>query len=444
METDCPDGVSPGSVFCATLSVPADADDTGAGDLQLSVVVVPALEPKRGAAPLVQLAGGPGNPMTDTASWFLEPGSSSYELRRHRDVILIDQRGTGGSHPLRCPALETIHPLDRMYPPAQVRQCRDELEASHDLTSFGTLAAARDLDRVRQALGHDQVDLWAVSYGTVLAQIYLRTFPDRVRSAVLVGTAPLDARFPLYHATNAQRVLDLVFLECESEAACSRAFPDLRRAWARLLARLGSSEQQVAGKTIRRDVFGEAFRGLLSSTAGQRTVPWIIHEASRGNFQPFLDALPEPSDDGFAEGLYLSITCAESTAWIAADEIESAVAGTFLGEYRVREQMAACSEWPREKPPGTFLSPVDSAVPVLLLVGEMDAVTPPSWSERVARGLSNSLVVRMPHAGHLFWAWEPSAVCFDELALELYSRGEVNGLDTSCATRAQPPSFYIP
>jgi pimeloyl-ACP methyl ester carboxylesterase len=453
----CPEDIDSAAVVCGTLSVPEDYAAEGGRQIQLYVVVVPAAQEQAGEAPLVMLAGGPGNSVADTADWYLEEGSPTWLLRRDRPVILMDRRGTGRSNPLHCPSLETREPLERHYPPEEVRRCRDELAATNDLARFGTIEAARDLDRVRDALQHERVDLWATSYGTVLAQAYLRGFPGRVRSAVLVGTAPLDARFPLHHAASAQRVLDLVFFECQSEPRCNAAYPDLRNDWRNLLAHLEREAPTVTLKRaggddvwvgqLRRDVFGEAFRGLLSSAASLRQLPWIIHEAATGNLSPLLDALATPPDQFFATGLYLSATCAEATARITPDEIDPAVADTFLGDYRVREQHAACEQWPGAQLPEEFFEPVVSDLPVLLLVGDLDYVTPPIWSYQVARGLSHSRVITMPHGGHLFWDWgaeNPSGECFDKLALEFYTRGDARQLDTGCAERVIPPPFTVP
>lgn len=452
----CPENVDADAVSCGILSVPEDYAAPNGRRIDLYVVVVPAVQAQATAVPLMVLGGGPGNPVADTADSYLDETSSAYGLRQDRALILVDQRGTGRSNPLHCVQIETRSPLESMYSLDLVRRCRDDLAANNDLTRFGTREAARDLDAVREALGFERVDLWALSYGTVLAQAYLGVFPERVRSVVLVGTAPLDARFPLFHAASAERVLDLVFFECQSDPRCNAVYPDLRGDWGRLLARLnghptvvtlGAGDGEAWSGELRRDVFGEAFRTLLGSAADLRRVPRIIHAGASGNWSPLLEALTHPPDPFFAEGLYLSVTCAEATARIAAEAIAPAVAATFLGDYRVREQRGACAEWPQPELPEAQFAPVISDVPVLLLVGELDYVTPPAWSYQVARGLSGSRVVVMPHGGHLFWDWgadSPGETCFDELARQFFARGDARELDTSCAERVEPPPFALP
>ena len=450
---DCPDGVDPEAVRCATLQVPENYSEPDGRSIDLYLTIVPAVQANEAWVPLAILAGGPGNSIAGEAGWYLEEGR---DWRLERPLILLDQRGTGFSNPLHCPRIEAQGSLENDYASDLVEACREQLSGKNDLRHFGTREAAQDLDRVREALGYEQIDLWGISYGTILAQAYLRAFPTRVRSAVLVGTALLDSRFPLYHASNAQRALDLLFFECQSDPACSAAYPDLRDDWQKLLNRLDRDPPEVTLQreggepwmgALGRGIFAEDFRGLLGSTGNTRRVPWIIHEAANDNFAPLLEALAGPPDDFFSYGLYLSVTCAEATARIESAQIEPAVMGTFLGDYRVREQIAACSAWPRAEIAKEFFQPVISDVPVLLLVGEMDATTPPMWSYQVARGLSQGTVVSMPYGGHLFWDWgedQQGSECFDNLALAFYASGDAQALDTSCAQNVVPPPFLVP
>src|ERR1051325_2884194 len=220
---------------CGTLIVPEDPARANGRTIALRVVVVPALSPTPGAAPLFHLDGGPGVAASGAAGFYLGPGS---DYRRTRDVVLVDQRGTGGSSALRCPALERRSPLDEYEPVEEVAQCRRELEARTDLGLYSTESAAADLDRVRAALGYDRIDLWALSYGPRLAQVYLKSFGAHVRSAVLMGFAPLDYKAPLFHAAAAQRVLDLVLDGCQLDPDCAARYPDLRGEWRDLLGRL--------------------------------------------------------------------------------------------------------------------------------------------------------------------------------------------------------------
>jgi len=140
-------------------------------------------------------------------------------------------RGTGQSNPLRCPAIEDhvrAEPEAPMFPPDLVADCARELAGTSDLSQYSTANAARDIDAVRAALGYERIDLNAASYGTTLALRYIQDFPDRVRSAVLVGAAPADKMPPAHHAVNAKRGLDLLFDACAADPDCARQYPDLR------------------------------------------------------------------------------------------------------------------------------------------------------------------------------------------------------------------------
>ena len=377
---------SPGDALCGSLEVAEDPARPEGRRIALPLVVLPAVDGEAGASAVFELDGGPGLTATDSKDFFLGPGRA---YRRGRDVVLLDQRGTGdGPHALRCPALESRGPLDDDYDPAAVAACRDELARRADLALYGTWQAAADLDHARAALGYQRVDLSALSYGTKLAQVYMKRFPGRVRTAFLAGTVPIDLRAPLFHAAAAQRALDDVFADCQLDAACRAAYPDLRAEWQRVLARLdaGPVSAAVAGAAagetrtveIRRGAFAEAFRGLLTTTAGQREVPRIVHRAAAGDWDPFVAKLRQgPSP--FAEGEYLSVECTESAPRIAAGDVAAATAGTFLGDYRVRGQLAACALWPRgELPEGYFEPAADPDAAVLVVSGEADHVAPPS------------------------------------------------------------------
>ena len=240
----------------------------------------------------------------------LPPGSiwgRAPVIRSPRDVVLVDQRGTGGSAALRCAAIERRPAWEDGSTAEDAAACRRELSARADLTRYTTEHAARDLDRVREALGAPSIDIWALSYGTRLAQVYLKRFPSRVHAAVLVGFAPLDYRTPLFHAVNAQRVLDLIFYECQRDSSCAERYPQLREDWQAVLRRVDGSPIRLtiqgSAVALGRGRFGELFRNMLGTAAGQRAAAAIIHAAAHGDFAPFA-AAAAASSPAVAEGLY--------------------------------------------------------------------------------------------------------------------------------------------
>jgi pimeloyl-ACP methyl ester carboxylesterase len=433
---------------CGTLSVPENPDAPDGRTIALNLVVLPAREPVPGRAPLFSLAGGPGLPATDEAMFFATEGRVHWQ---DRDVVLVDQRGTGKSSPLRCPELENRSPLQTMYPPASVRACRDALAAGHDLQRYTTADSARDLDAVRQALGYPRIDLIGLSYGTRLAQAYARRYPGHVNTMVLLGAVPDSRRLPLDHAANGQAVLDAVFADCAADAACHAAYPALRAEWQALLARLDREDIPVQftrdGRsetlTLSRGPFGEALRSMLLTTPGQRALPGVIHAMAGGDFQPFLAAvLGSPGGAGIAEGLYLSLVCGEDTDRIRPDEIEAATAGTFLGRYRVDQQREACREWQAAEPAPSPQSAVPD-LPVLLLAGDRDYVTPPAWADEVAAGFPRARVVVIPKLGHFPFGLDGMA-CYDELIAGFFRAGRADALDASCVAGMTPPPFVLP
>lgn len=429
--------------LCGLLEVPENWDQPKGRTIFLNIVVAPAVNPS-GLAPLFDIAGGPGVSATQGAGYYLTEGAA---IRANRDVVLVDQRGTGASAPLRCPDLENASPLTRMYPLEKVRACRDALSKDHDLTQYTTLAAVRDFDAVRSALGAEKIDLFGLSYGTKFAQAYIREFPSRVRSATLMGAAPMDLRTPLFHARNSENALQLIFADCAADAACNAAYPALKADWASVLARFDEGPVAMATPDgelqVERGPFTEAFRALLNSESGQRAAPKLIHSAASGDFAPFVAATTFGPRGFIAEGLYLSIECSEGAPFITEEEIAAATAGTFLGRYRVDEQLKACAEWPVKKLPADFTEPVVSDVPVLLLSGGRDHVTPKDYALRIAEGFSNSRVVIVEEMAHF-----PGAIsgveCIDRITLAFDATAEPSEIDVSCIEDMKAPPFALP
>jgi pimeloyl-ACP methyl ester carboxylesterase len=444
----CRVGEAAEDLRCAELAVPENWAKPEGRQIRLNIMVVPALRPDPSQPPLFDLDGGPGSAVTQAASFYATDGRG---YRERRPVVLVDQRGTGRSSPLRCPEIEGQSPLERMYAPEAVRRCRKALGRKADLAQYTTAAAARDLEAVRTALDTAQVDLSAISYGTRLALHYLRRYPDRVRSAALIGTVGKDKRLPLGHARFGQRVLDQVFDQCAADPLCAAAYPNLRDDWRRLQQSLESDGLQATwssegGTTkirLRRGPFDEALRSLLVSTTGQRQVPFLVHEMAHGRYQPFLDRVLGGPRGGLAEGLYLSVTCAEDTPRITDEQVQVATAGTFLGRYRIDEQRGACAVWQVPAVRDEAGPDVRPEVPVLLLVGELDYVTPPEWSREVAATLPRSRVVVVPGLGHAPEGLS-SFDCFEGINNSFFATPDPQALDLACLATMKPLPFVLP
>jgi pimeloyl-ACP methyl ester carboxylesterase len=439
---------------CGTYQVWEDREARRGRKIPLNVVVLPALGRDRAPAAIVYFAGGPGEGATQGGRFLAD----DKELRRHRDVLLVDQRGTGKSNPLNCDfygpdshgkGADPRQLAGDLFPPSAVRQCRDRLEKVADLKLYTTALGMDDVDEVRAWLGYPQVDLIGGSYGTRAAQVYLRRHPGAVRSVVLDGVAPVDETLPLHHAYAGKRAVGLLFAECTADAACHAAFPDLPRELEAVMERVDSGvkvripDPRSGGSvevTPSRGLIAEGIR-FLTYDSGARKVPLAIHLAYQGDMTQLVAIAIDRRaiiDRILAMGMDFSVTCAEDLPFIDDAAAARATAGTLLGDYRIREQKRVCADWPRGSIPPDAHQLVHAAAPVLLLSGERDPVTPPEFGERVAGQLPNSLHVVVPHSGH-----GAGGPCVEGIVHRFLDRASVKGLDVSCAAKTPPPRFIL-
>jgi len=438
---------------CGKLSVFENRLTRKGRRIDLNIIVLPALDQRDKEAPLFDLAGGPGIASTISAPYYT---TDLRDYRRHRDVVLVDQRGTGASNPLQCEQSEQPY-LGEMYPVKYVKDCRRKLERVADLEQYTTPIAMDDLDDVRAWLGYERISLIGFSYGTRAALVYLRQHPEHVRSVVLMGVAPTNAKVPMYHTRNGQRAMELLFDECAADPACNREYPHLREEFSELLKTLGrnptrmkfrpSAATSEVAVEIRRDQFAEELRSQLYAPPGARRVPFIIHQAAQGNFTPFLKvAIPDdPSAkvaNIIADGMYLSVTCAEDVPFIDMREAERMNKNTFFGNYRVEQQVRACRHWPRGSLPAGYDNPVTATAPVLIISGYMDPVTGPDWAAEVASHLPNSKQWIIRNHAHV-----PAGLtnfgCFDAVIMKFLDDPDPNKLDTSCGNQMLAPAFVV-
>jgi pimeloyl-ACP methyl ester carboxylesterase len=416
-------------LFCGKLTVFENRETRTGRTIDLNIVVLPAFDQKTKAEPLFDFAGGPGASSTAAADFYAGPGKI---YRQRHDVVCVDQRGTGKSNLLAIPREKTPqYYLSEMYPVDYVREMRHALEPRADLTKYTTSIAMDDLDDVRAWLGYDKINLLGGSYGTRAELVYMRQHPDHVRSAA--------------------RAMDLLLSECEQDAACRAAFPNIRDDWNNVLAQLEKQparvEYSASGRNaptrveIRRGVFGEKIRTWMYGRDKAARIPTIVHQAANGDFAPFLKEAIAPSIPDFvADGMYLSVTCAEDVPFISPEEAAKLTTGNPFGDYRVFQQTRACGMWPRGEIPADFLEPVRSNAPVLIFSGNLDPVTPPSYGEAVASHLPNSRHVVIPEGGHgVDGLTDPG--CIDRITIEFLDKGDAKNIDVSCVERMAPPPF---
>ncbi|HYO15420.1 MAG TPA: alpha/beta fold hydrolase, partial [Thermoanaerobaculia bacterium] len=445
----------PPEARCGTYEVWENRAAKSGRKIPLRVLVLPATGPDRLPDPFVFFSGGPGDSNVDAASWLAEELGA---LRKRRDILLVDFRGTGGSGGLFCTELPGSAglqgTLDHFLPPERVRACAERLSKTADLSQYTNDTSVDDIDEVRAALGYDRINLFGGSAGSRSGLVYLRRHPDKVRTAILSGLVPMDDLGPFDMARSAQRALDGLIAECEGDAACRGAFPRLREEVAAVLERAGKDPMTVpvtdreTGKPVEvrltRSAVAQALRAMLYSPVAAARLPFKVHRAAQGDWKPLAETAHAWAAGvaGLADGYYLSLTCAEELPFIRENEIPAAVQGTFLGDFRIRAQQVACAAWPVPPVGREFLEPVTSDVPVLLISGERDPVTPPGNAEHAARTLKNSLHVVVPDAGHSFSGIEGGEHIID-LIIKVVETGTVKGLDTSFTARMKRPEFVL-
>jgi pimeloyl-ACP methyl ester carboxylesterase len=436
---------------CGRLDVPEDRTKPAGRKISVFVAVLPAntLSPKDD--PLVVLAGGPGQAASSIAPF----AARLTALRRTRDVVLIDQRGTGRSSPLACAALKPREQeMFETDPVPRARECVDELKARGvDLSQYTTSSFIADLEAVREALGYARWNVWGGSYGTRVAQEYLRRHPDRIRTLILDAVAPPGMIIALDVWRTRQSALEAVFAACRASPSCSKAHPDVAASLAAIERELGSDGRDVefidprTGANERArvtfDVVLAALQPFTYAPESAALLPEVLTLAKRGEFAPLFAANPAVSGreiDQINAALHFSVVCAEDAPRIKPGGEQAALAGLPTA-HLARQALAVCDVWPRGSVPPDFATPVRSEVPALLLSGGMDPVTPPAYGEEVAKGFSNSKHIVAPGYGHIV---SPHA-CGPRLIAAFVDDARVANLPASCIAyfeKTVPPPLW--
>ncbi|MFN9280985.1 MAG: alpha/beta fold hydrolase [Betaproteobacteria bacterium] len=400
---------------CGSVRRALDPAQAQGPQIEVHFAVLPALARHKKEDPVFFFAGGPGQSAIALAGTLARPLA---RLTNRRDVVLIDQRGTGRSAPLHCPEPPATQSLrERADPAAQalrLRECRAALQKlpHGDLRHYTTTVAMADAEAVRQALGAPRINLMGGSYGTRAALEYLRQFPQAVRRVVIDGVAPPDMVLPASFSTDAQAALDALFAACQAEPACARDHPQLRERWAVLLKSLPREVSVVHPLTGReerlvmtREVLTSLVRPPLYAPLLTSALPLALDEAVQGRVTPLLGltsamAGGRGSPARLAEGMHFSVICAEDLprlqAGASSDRPGADFAKDFADLYR-----RVCDGWPQGAVPAAFYEVPPAPVPVLVLSGGLDPVTPPRHGQRVAQALGpQARHVVVPHAGH--------------------------------------------
>lgn len=423
---------------CGALAVPEDPSNPQSRQIDLNIAVVQAIKRRAEADPLFILVGGPGQSAVET---YPALSAAMFRIHEERDIILVDQRGTGKSNPLRCldPREEILEDEEVI---ARFKECPDQLDA--DLRFYTTDIAMQDLDRVRSALGYETVNLYAVSYGTRAALVYLKMYPERVRSMIL--DAVVDPAFVLYQdaARDGERALNLFFDRCEADEACSSAYPGLRSELDAVLRRLDDAPidltmpHPVTGKplqfTVTRTAVTDIIFNILYSPDLVAMLPLAIRQAyAEANYVPLITQA-YLVDAGIYDGMFYAVACTEDAPLVSLTEGVEGVFGSNIQNF-----LEICAAWPQGEPSPVLRAPVESDVPVLILSGDADPITPPWHAEGLRTSLSNNLHLVFMGMGHGNGVSECAARIMDGFI----EAASINGLETDCVNDIEPPPFFV-
>lgn len=443
-----PSGVSTVLAECGQVSVPEDPGDPSGRHMSLRVARVPAINRRKQPDPLFVLAGGPG--MAATAFYASIPVAFE-RIHRDRDIVLLDQRGTGQSNALNCQLDESD-----LYRAAEVateaRNCLGVLQQKTRVEFYTTSVAVQDLDLVRSALGYRQINLYGASYGTRVAQHYVRRFPESARSVILDGVVPPQLALGPETALDAESALARIFKRCKDE--CAKRFGDVSAIYRALRDELKTHSVPViladpsTGEPAKLEFTEFHLATVLrlgSYTAEQAALlPLMLHEAqASANFAPLASQfllVNRSYGNVVAYGMHNTVVCSEDVPFWAAGQIDrAALEKTYLGAAQVDGLRNICSVWPRGPVDGDFHSPLHSDVPALLLSGSDDPVTPPADAELARRGFTRSIHVTLEGFGH----GQLTAPCVDRVMAAFVQRGSVDELDVSCTHNDRPMPFFV-
>lgn len=435
---------------CGTLERHEDPSNPDSPILELSVAVVPALTLEPEPDPFVPIAGGPGQATVD----FYAAYRSAFEMvRRDRDIVLLDQRGTGESAAMNCATDDDV--IEGQYSREQTLEFTEECleQLPHDPRYFTTSVAVRDLEALREALGYTQFNLYGISYGSRVAQHFVRRFPESTRTVILDGVAPPQVALGPGIAIESQYALEAIFDRCEEDPICAAQFPELRDEFTMLQAEL---EQQPITLTLPDPLTGKpekidfgtpemavALRLLSYHPSSVAVMPMLINEAAGGNYAPLAAQtmmIAESLEGSMSLGMHNAVVCTEDAPYFDGEQVtEYALDATFIGADQLEALEAICSLWPKGLIDDEFKTPVKTDLPVLLLSGEADPVTPPKYAELAAVEMSNRKIIVGSKQGH----GQAPRGCMPKLIGEFVTNADPSGLDATCFERVHAMPFFL-
>ena len=436
-------------VLCGSFPVFEDRVSRKGREIEINFAVIPSITEAKEADPLVFFAGGPGQGARDMGRFI---SAAFSEVRENRDVILIDQRGMGSSHPLAC---EQPDDTDMFLSDEQANelmrdlltQCLDALDA--DVTKYTQDLANQDIHDILVALGYDKVNLYGVSWGTRSALLYVNQFPKQVRTVIMDGVAPLSNRIPLYANQDAERAIQALFKDCDLDKICQTAFPKLKQDFDQVLTDFGKDGYEVSmndantGKPttfrLTRKTFVSVIRNILYVPDYSRLIPIIIQQAKAKDFRALAGLGAAFGDGDIALGAMMSVLCSEDFSRISNDDIADQTANGFVGDAFIDVFRVGCAVWPKAPVPAIYNQSLISDVPTMILSGALDPVTPQRWGEKMKELMTNSLHLVAANTGHNVG---PKG-CAPDLMKQLITQGNLKNIDGSCLDEINRPTFFI-
>ncbi|MBT8097405.1 MAG: alpha/beta fold hydrolase [Woeseia sp.] len=435
---------------CGILLRPLNPADPASPHIDLHVAVVPALTLQPEPDAFVPIAGGPGQ---SSIEFYAAQAGAFEKIRRKRDIVLLDQRGTGDSSPMNCELDDAAVGND--MDAAEIREATEEcLEVlPQDPRYFTTSIAVQDLDALRDELGYSQFNLYGVSYGSRVAQHYARRYPDTTRTVILDGVVPPQLALGPEIALEAQRALQNVFDRCAEDDACRERFGDLEKRFAALKAQLDEAPVTVKlpdPTTGKPDVveFGNtelsgALRLLSYHPTTIALIPLLVSEAADGNFVPLAAQHVLSSsamEEAISIGMHNAVVCTEDTPFYKESELpREALAQTYIGPIMLESMQTMCEVWPAGVIDDGFKEPLATSLPVLLLSGAEDPITPPGYAERAMVELNNAKHLIGRNQGH---GLAPRG-CVPNVLAEFVNTAALADLDTTCMERLFAMPFFL-
>ena len=432
---------------CGSLEVAENPAEPAGKRIRLNIAVAPATGKATEPDPVFFFAGGPGQAASET--WVMLR-STLNKIRKSRDIVMIDQRGTGKSNKLACKSEieeDLNQEIDLDLIRTETEKCLAELDG--DPVYYTTAIAMADYNLVSQAMGYDKINIMGVSYGTRAAQVYLRLFPETVRTVTLDSVIPMQLALGQEHATMLDRSVGKVFEDCAEDENCKTLFPHQAEELNTLFEQLRKQPRQitiinpVSGEAqdmrLTADTLAVAIRFLSYASETQALIPLLVHEAlTNGNLTRLASQailVMTGLSEMLAKGMELSVLCAEDYPFIdfSADYSDSLMGNIFLEIIGLQ-----CKVWPHNPVPAEFHQPVISELPVLLMSGERDPVTPPHYAAQTAETFPNSLNLVARGQAHSVM----KNICLRDITTEFIEKGTIENLDTSCVENILPAPFF--